>query len=81
MPKCSACGKVFEVGEQAFEATAAIHQHLTAGATGVTRLMHGNLAGTVGRALFCTAFALSIDPELGSMRYTKSYGPRVGAVT
>ena len=42
--------------------TAAIHQHVTAGAAGVTRLMHGNLAGTVGRALFCTAFALSIDP-------------------
>ena len=40
----------------------AVHQHVTAGAAGVTRLMHGNLAGTVGRVFFCAAFALTIDP-------------------
>ncbi len=42
--------------------TSAVHQHLTTGAAGVTRLMHGNLAGTAGRALFCTAFALTVEP-------------------
>jgi hypothetical protein len=42
--------------------TSAVHQHVTAGAAGVTRLLHGNLAGTVGRVFFCAAFALTIDP-------------------